>query len=296
MILPEAPVWLRWGQFVDLALVFGAPFTALAWGERHAGGLWRAVLGAACVLGLACSALWFLATLAAMAACRIGDLDPVLIRTMLTASAMGWSVILRLAALTGVLALVSWQKALLPVVVPASIAVATLAWGGHAAASQGVAAALRLGGDCAHLWAALGWLGALLLLAGRLWQARAEEPVDLLAHRLRAFALIGSGLVVVIAVSGVANLLFLAPVDRWGALARQPYAHWMIAKLAMATMMLGLAALNRLRLVPALAQAQGQAARRRALIALRYSISAELLLALGVAGCVALAGTLDPGV
>jgi hypothetical protein len=36
--MPDTLVWLRWGQFVDLALVFGAPVTALLLGQRGLGG------------------------------------------------------------------------------------------------------------------------------------------------------------------------------------------------------------------------------------------------------------------
>jgi putative copper resistance protein D len=295
-----AEIWLRWAQMVDLALVFGAPFTAVLWGERRGGRLWRAFLGVGCLLGLAVSALFFLATLASMAGGAITDLDHGLMATMLTGSALGDSVIVRVAALSIVLALMGARRdaPLMPVASIAAVAVASLAWGGHAAASQGLAGALRLVVDCTHLWAGLTWLGALLLLTARLWRARAEDDAALavLAHRLHAFALIGGGLVAVIVASGIGNLLFLAPPGRWVALAGQPYGCWMIAKLGMASLMLLLAAANRWRFVPAMARADEAGQQRTALAALRRSVTTEMILGLAVAGCVALAGTLDPGV
>ncbi|WP_169805745.1 CopD family protein, partial [Novosphingobium rosa] len=105
---------------------------------------------------------------------------------------------------------------------------------------------------------------------------------------------IGGVLVGLLLVSGLGNLLFLAPPGEWPAIAHTPYGQLIIAKLALFAGMFLLAAHNRFHLVPALEQAAQPLARHKALSALRGSISLEMLLALGVIWCVALAGTLDP--
>lgn len=291
-----AQVWLRWAQFIDLALVFGVPFTAYLLGERRIGRAGRLVLGFGCLAGLGIGALGFLLTMAAMMGCDLTDLDRDMVMMMACHSALGWSVLARLCALLIGLILALAGGSLGTLAVVAGVAAASLAWGGHGAASQGGAGLIRLAGDMAHLWCGLAWVGALLLFTTRLWRAQAEDRVALsqLLRMLSGFALIGGVLVGVLLVSGVGNLLFLAAPGEWLAIAHTPYGQLIIAKLALFAGMFLLAAHNRFHLVPALERASQPLARHTALTALRGSVSLEMLLALGVIWCVALAGTLDP--
>ncbi|MDE1917368.1 MAG: CopD family protein [Sphingomonadales bacterium] len=291
-----AQVWLRWAQFIDLALVFGVPFTAYLLGERRIGEAGRLVLGIGCLTGLGIGALGFLVTMAAMMGCSLSDLDRDMVMMMACHSALGWSVLARLGALLIGLILAFSGRSLRTLAVVAGVAAASLAWGGHGAASQGGAALIRLAGDIAHLWCGLAWVGALLLFTARLWRAQSEDRAALsqLMHALSGFALIGSVLVGVLLVSGLGNLLFLAAPGGWFAIAHMPYGHLIIAKLALFVGMFLLAAHNRFHLVPALERATQPPVRHKALAALRSSISLEMLLALGVIWCVAMAGTLDP--
>lgn len=294
-------VWLRWAQFVDLALVFGGPLTACLLGERHAGANWRRVLALGCFLGLLFGIASFAFTLARMAGSGIGELDRSLIVTMLTGSALGWSVIARGIALTLGMVLAfaplrgsgKWLSAFAGL---GAIAVASLAWGGHAAASLGAVAYARLGGDVAHLWTGLTWLGALILFTAHLWQAHADDHAALtrLTRELGAFAGLGTVLVGVLVVSGLGNLLLLAPAGQWPAIAQTAFGRLLITKLALFAVMFLLAAHNRFRLVPALESSNEHLPRRRALEALRRSVTLEGVLALGVIWCIAYAGTLDP--
>jgi putative copper resistance protein D len=177
-----------------------------------------------------------------------------------------------------------------------ALAAASLAWGGHAAASQGAAGLVRLGVDIAHLLAGLTWVGALALFAAKLWRIDAghSATTQQLAHQLGRFAGVGSVLVGGLVISGVAHGLYLAPPAQIMAVARAPYGQLMALKLGLFAGMLALAMHNRFALVPALAQASTPHTRHRALAALRRSISLEAALALGVLWCVAVAGTLDP--
>jgi putative copper resistance protein D len=291
-----AQVWLRWAQFIDLALVFGVPFTAYLLGERRIGGAGRLVLGIGCLAGLGIGTLGFLVTMAAMMGCSLTDLDRDMVMMMACHSALGWSVLARLCALLIGLILALSGGSLATSATVAGVAAASLAWGGHGAASQGGAGLLRLAGDIAHLWCGLAWVGALLLFTARLWRAQSEDHAALsqLLRMLSGFALIGGVLVGVLLVSGLGNLLFLAAPGEWPAIAHTPYGQLIIAKLALFAGMFLLAAHNRFHLVPALERASQPLARRKALSALRGSISLEMLLALGVIWYVALAGTLDP--
>lgn len=296
--MPDALVWLRWAQFVDLALVFGAPLAAWLLGERRLGGWWRAVLAVAFLAGLLLTVLGFVVTMATMAGCAIADLEQAMLMAMLCHSALGWSIIARLAGLIAGLVLVLYRRKI-PVgwlVLPTGIAAASLAWGGHAAASQGGIGMLRLAGDMAHLWCGLAWLGALMLFTAGLWRLRAADRPTMaqLLCQLSGFALIGGVLVGVLTISGLANLLFLAPPAQWGILAATPYGTLILAKLVMFGLMFLLAAHNRFHLVPGLERASTGHAQRKALSALRRSVSLEMLLALAVVWCVAFAGTLDP--
>lgn len=294
-------VWLRWLQFVDLGVVFGAPLTACLLGERHAGANWRRALALGCFLGLLFGAASFAFTLARMAGSGIDYLDRSLIVMMLTGSALGWSMIARGIVLTVAMVLAltplggsgKWLSALAGL---GAIAVASLAWAGHAAASQGAVGFVRLGGDVAHLWAGLTWLGALMLFITHLWQARADDHAALtrLTRELGAFSGLGTVLVGVLVASGFGNLLFLSLPGQWLVIAQTAYGRMLITKLALFAVMFLLAANNRFRLVPALETTDGHLARQRALGALRRSITLEGLLALGVIWCIAYAGTLDP--
>ncbi|NKJ01761.1 copper homeostasis membrane protein CopD [Novosphingobium sp. SG707] len=295
----ETLVWLRWLQFMDLGLVFGAALTARLLGQRVASPWGRRVLGLGCVLGLALGAGEFAFILARMAAGTVADLDTEMVSTMLTDTALGWAAIARGVFLTLALGLILWRRRntpLLAVAVLGGLATACLAWGGHAAASMGFASLVRLGGDMAHLWAGLTWLGALLLFTALVWSSGADDRTALarLGRQLGGFALIGTVLVGVLVLSGFGNLLFLAPPGQWGAMAATPYGRLLLTKLGLFGAMFLLAGHNRFHLVPALERAIDPRARHRALAALRRSVTLETLLALGVIWCIAAAGTMDP--
>lgn len=284
-------VWLRWVQFVDLGLVFGAGLSARLLGQRWAFGGARTVLALGCALGIALAGGEFALVLSRMADMPLGQLDPSLVSMMLTGSALGWAAMGRMAALGLALLvlLIRPRAGLAPVAALGAVATASLAWGGHAAASMGGQALVRLGGDIAHLWAGLTWLGALLLFTAQVWTARADGDHAPLARGLAGFALIGTVLVGVLVVSGIGNLLFLASPGEWAQMASTPYGRLILTKLALFAGMLALAAHNRFHLVPAL-----EHGRTGAIAALRRSVSLETVLALGVVWCIAYAGTLDP--
>jgi putative copper resistance protein D len=171
-----------------------------------------------------------------------------------------------------------------------AVAAASLAWLGHAAASEGPLAPWQLIADVVHVLAACAWIGAL---AGFLLLARAgsrDHGRRLLYRALAGFAGAGSVLVALLLMTGLANALFLVGPDHLGDVWATDYGRALAIKLALFAVMLLLAANNRWRLTPALARLPGPAAAG----ALRRSIAIEALAGFGVLGAVAWLGTLPP--
>ncbi len=170
-----------------------------------------------------------------------------------------------------------------------AVALATLAWSGHAAATEGALSLPHLGSAVLHLWGAGLWLGAIaafLLLAGR--AAHNPEARALLADALARFPKTGTAIVLLLAVSGFANMVLIVGMPGLPATLRVPWGQLMALKLAAFAGMLGLAALNRFRLAPALAMPHKPSA------AIARSLRLELALALLILGLVAWLGLLSP--
>jgi putative copper resistance protein D len=117
-----------------------------------------------------------------------------------------------------------------------------------------------------HLLCVVFWFGAL----GPLRQVCALEPRERAAHVLRMFSAAALWLVPLLALAGAGMAVLLLP-DLAALLA--PYGLLLLAKVALFAALMALAALNRLRLVPALARGDPRATKR-----LRQSVAAEYLL------------------
>jgi putative copper resistance protein D len=112
------------------------------------------------------------------------------------------------------------------------------------------------------------WFGAL----APLYAVLARESAEVAVQIMRAFSAIATWLVPLIVVAGVALACVLAPGI---AVLRQPYGELLLVKLAGFAVLMGLAALNRSRLVPALSSRQR---REPAARMLRWSLAAEVCL------------------
>jgi len=289
---------LRWALYTDLCIVFGVPMAAALTQSRGVIVSARGVIGWASGIGIAVSLGGFLLTAANMAGIQPTELDRGLVLPMLTGTAVGAALMVRCVAL----AVCAWQamfRAPTPIglpISPGAVAVATLAWSGHAAASLGVAGWARLAGDIVHLLGAHIWVGTLMLFAGTLLRPlrNVYATSTQTAEALSRFAFSGSVIVAVLAASGVANILFLVALPEIPRVIRSFYGRLLLFKLALFLAMLGLAALNRFALVPSLAQPLPVEARHAAIRKLRISVSLELLTALTVLALVAWLGALDP--
>lgn len=177
-----------------------------------------------------------------------------------------------------------------------AIATASLAWMGHAAATEGSWGWVHLVSDVLHALAAAVWLGALggflgLLSSGpKSFEARAS-----LHAALAGFAGIGSTIVAVLILTGMLNSWILVGPDRLERLWTTPYGSLLGLKLLAFVAMLGLANVNRYRLTPALGRSLGTRTGSDAeSAALRRSIAAETALGVTVLLLVAWFGTLAP--
>ena len=168
-----------------------------------------------------------------------------------------------------------------------AIITVSLAWMGHAAASEG--RELHLVSDVLHVLAAAGWLGALAVLASLVTGAPGSR--ESLHRALIRFSGWGSVLVAVLLLSGLVNAWFLVGPHHVRDLLDTPYGRLLALKLVLFLAMLALAALNRWRLTPAL-----PAGSAGAVGALKRSLLAESVTGCAVLALVAALGTLVPPV
>ncbi|HLN11123.1 MAG TPA: copper homeostasis membrane protein CopD, partial [Xanthobacteraceae bacterium] len=152
----------------------------------------------------------------------------------------------------------SWPDGVTAVLLAACF-IGSLAWAGHGGARPGVAGDIQLAGDALHLVAAGAWIGGLvpfvlvMAAARRLrnatWNAVAAE----VTVRFSGFAVV---VVAGLLLTGLLNTWFL--VGGLPSLVGTEYGRLLLIKIALAVAMVGLAAVNRLWLMPRLRQSPRQ--------------------------------------
>lgn len=278
-------VAFRFALYADLAALAGLP---LFWWSMGRGVASRRALFALTLGGLALSALWLIASAAGMAGTPLLSPDWSIIDILIRQTPVGAVLAIRAAALLLTLILLipkRWADRPVAPALTASIAAATLAWSGHAAASEGLAGSIHRLADALHIWAASAWFGALLALTAA---AFAPRPHRETARMLERFSLFGTIFVATLILTGAFNGLMIVGLPDLPLLLHSLYGWLLLAKLALFAAMLLLAAANRWHLTPRL-QANG-----RALGHLRLSLMVETSLALAILALVAALGTLDP--
>jgi putative copper resistance protein D len=178
------------------------------------------------------------------------------------------------------------------VVVLAGLIVASFAWSGHGAATEGFWAPLHLVSDVLHLLAAAIWIGALVALTVTVVRASAPMDPALATDDLRAFSALGTAAVVVIVVTGLINTAVLVGADGITRMPTHPYGQILLAKIVLFTAMLGLAAAHRFILVPRLESRSLTPA--AALSRLKVSLGIETALGLIVLPAVSAVGRIAP--
>ena len=298
MTLDGLLVAIRFGLYADLAALAGLPL--FWWSMRQGIGARDRLIVFLLNLGAAClSVLWLLASASTMAGSSLFAPDWSIVDILLRETPIGLLLAVRAAALLLLLLLLlrssGTERSPAAIAICASIAAVTLAWSGHAGATEGTAGTVHRAADIVHIIAASAWFGALLALLAMMfsaaWDLRAARCTALALHR---FSFFGTLLVAALIFSGIINGVMIVGLANLSALPHTPYGQLLLAKLALFGGMLLLAAANRWRLTPALAAAGAgtslDAARRH----LRLSLLTESAAALAILALVAALGTLDP--
>jgi putative copper resistance protein D len=276
----------RFALYLDLMLVFGLPlfslYTLRTAGQRASVDVIRSsTISILLLAGIALSAFSFLLIAAVMSDVPVHEIDRDALRAMLDDTAIGTAAKVRTIALLAALPLSfllrakprTWWALASGL---GAVALGSLAWTGHGAADEGR-------------------VGLVLLLARA--NKECDDPHDraILAHRgLDDFAIIGTISVALLIVTGIVNSWILVGPANFLSLPASLYGRLLLIKLLLFAGMLGLAALNRFRLTPAIkgSLATGQSA--AAVRSMSYSVAVEAILAVAVLMLVAWIGTLDP--
>lgn len=295
---------LRFAHYALLLGLFGAAaFRAFGMGRLVAAGAVpapRVALAVGCALAALVSLALMAVSVAAMMGQPVRTLHWPMFEVMVASTSMGSAFLIRLAALLAAMVVLAlplgrWSSAGAFLL---GVAVATLAWSGHAAAGEGTLGTLHRANDVAHLLAsgiwigAIGWFAYLVAAAHRRRDAAASVPLLAAMHR---FAPLGAALVGIVAVSGIANAHLIFGLENSGGVLRTAYGAWLAAKVALVAAMLLFAGRNALlsRRI-ARAGANASVAAELLLPALRRSLAAELSLAVAVIGSVAVLGLMSP--
>jgi len=296
-------IGIRFLLFADLMLILGLaafPLYTLGRLEGDVTGISAEFAVAQpwlCGVGFLASLGGMLALTASMQGVAIGDVTPAMFISMATETGVGRAWIARMLAL-GVAIIAAGQLRRRPggagiiLTLASAIALASLAWSGHAAASEGLAGTIHRAADALHMIAAGIWLGAIAAFLVLLRPAAdGEQPrFRMAAQSLERFARVGTGCVIAIAATGLINFEMIAGLDRASRVLRSTYGYLLVAKLLLFSGMLALAALNRWRLTPALFDADG----RTSSTAIRRSLALEASAAASILALVAILGTLEP--
>ena len=254
---------------------------------------------------LASGILWLGMQTAAMSGAPLDRaLDARTLGTALTSTLFGrvWIVHSGLAIALGAAILLvrykfsDWSRATLSAgAVLAGVHLATLAGAGHGAAERGAERIFHLSADSVHLLAAGAWLGALAPLAFSLLRARhssSGEAIALAAQATRRFSTLGVVSVGALVVTGIANTWYT--VGSVPAMFGTDYGRLLFVKLLLFGAMVVLAGINRMRLIPRIANATEATFRLHALRTLARNAIAEAALGLGVVGVVGALGIAVP--
>jgi copper resistance protein D len=260
------------------------------------------IVWAALAVAMLSGAAWLLFVAAEIGGLSVADAaSEGLAWIVLTQTAFGdaWMLRLEMAALLAVLLLLphansgfasatDWICAML-----AAGLAASLAFAGHAAATEGFDGTIHLASDVLHLVAAGAWLGALWplsILLGRARRAGDTAAAAIAYQATRRFSILGMISVAAILASGVVNTYEILGMMAFSMMGTD-YNRLLLAKIAVFIAMLALAAFNRQRLTPRLADARDH---RRAIRQLQWNSLAEAGLGLLILAIVAVLGRIAP--
>lgn len=293
-----AVVALRFAVYLDLMLLFGLTAYPLYSSSPARLVCGRAVLSTLAGLGLVLSFAAFLQMTAGMAGVAVGDLDRETLLFILQDTQPGHAFAARTVALLALVGIgfatsrssIGWIAA-----TASAAALASLAWTGHAAITEGNAGWVHRLADIVHLLAAAAWIGALAVLASIFASPiDGNEGIAQAEGALMGFSRAGSVIVALVTLTGLINGWMIFGFEGLKLLPDVLYGQLLIAKLLLFGAMLSLAAANRWRLTPQLALARATGDTVRGVRALRISIVLEAGAATLILALVAWLGTLEP--
>jgi putative copper resistance protein D len=183
----------------------------------------------------------------------------------------------------------NWLKA--TAIILAAAFVGSLAWAGHAIGGQGVEGILHPSADVLHLIAAAAWAGALVPLALLLAMAGRDTLAVARTATLR-FSKLGIVSVGTLLATGIVNTWYLA--GSIPALLETDYGRLLLIKIVLFLGMVGIAAVNRLRLTARIVNDANLAGAQQAVRQLRRNAAIEASIGAVIIGIVAVLGTLPP--
>ncbi|MBX9576470.1 MAG: copper homeostasis membrane protein CopD [Caulobacteraceae bacterium] len=290
-------VVLRWVQFGSAVVALGLPlFQAYASVAVSNPSARRVATIAGLVLAVA-SAVGLLAQTAMMAG-GWGAVDAAAVGYVIQSMSLGTAHVVRAGlALLGTTVLLLGGGRRSAVLVAAALfagAMASFAWSGHGASSEGSAGWVHLAADVVHALAAAIWVGALAGFSLLLLH-RGPNDGQAAARALAGFGMIGTVAVAALAFSGVVNATFLVGPDGSRLLTSSAWGQLLVAKLALFLLMVWLAAQNRYSLTPRLERALAESRdSEEAIQSLRLSVGLELAAGVALLGLVAAMGVQTP--
>lgn len=306
MDLDWGSVFLRFGLYADLMVLFGMPLFslyALKNEERSTfpGRILPIIIFGSILLGMVLS----VASLVVMVKNMTGATDYQTIEShafgmILGETYFGTAWISRMMALVlSLIGVLRFRKepaqGCIIISMGGAIALGSLAWGGHGAMDEGVRGFLHFTADILHLLAAGAWVGALASFLILAKQGSNEKHFAVLARTSMGFAAVGTAIVVTLVVTGIINFYLIAGTNL-SLLFLSTYGILLLLKLALFAGMLIMAALNRYHLAPRIEAAVLSGNTDAACVALRRSLNLEFLLAVVILFLVAIFGLLSPAI
>lgn len=296
---------LRFGLYIGMATLFGVSMFGVYAQRLSAnftsfGRRFTAFLLLAASADIILSLLSMVVTAKAMSGAETyGELTGHILGMVITGTDMGIAWIARMLGLITCMAIIfsglRFKIRFILLTAFSGMALATLAWSGHAAMNDGIKGAVHLVSGISHLWAAGAWIGALFSLAmlALLDPQSNPDAVGVLSKTSSGFARLGTVIVLTLVTTGTVNYVLIAGLSVNTLISTQ-YGLLLSIKLLLFIGMLVLAASNRYLLSPKveLAITAGNGAEASRL--LKRSLVMESTLSILVVACVAWLGVLSP--
>lgn len=296
---------LRFGHYVALLGLFGAmAWRTLALRHLAAGGdhRLRPPVVTAAIAAPLLSLGGMLAGIAAMMGQTLTDLDSETVWAMLSTTPTGWAFGMRMALLLAAMAAVirAWSSPAGTIAIAACYALAllTLGWSGHAAASEGLVGLAHRANNGVHLVAAGLWFGAIGGFVASTIDAhrrRDHATARRLLVAMHDFRALGIAIVAIMAVTGAINAHLVFGIENSVAVLAGSYGWLLAGKTALVVLMLTCARHNAATARNRMATGDAAAPDDAALLPrVRASLVMELALAIAILGITAVLGLGSP--